>query len=192
MPAVAAGAQDRERGNRRRKDNIASQSRSLNLDAPSADTDEMEKPPLHTRFIASTEPVSDRSFWLLHTPSPHGTIFIDDGAWKALQGKHGLLPAGVVSVDGNFAAQEPVRLVVVSRLSSPNPEGRSWDGAGQEVGRALVNYSAPEIARIMGRQSSEIEELLGYADSDYVANRSDIGFFPPASRPTTPVRHLGG
>jgi glutamate 5-kinase len=61
-----------------------------------------------------------------------------------------------------------------------------WDGTPVEVGRALVNYSAAEIARIKGAQSTEIAGLLGYADSEYVALRENISFFKRESRPVTP------
>jgi len=43
-----------------------------------------------------------------------------------------------------------------------------------EVGRALVNYSSTEIARIKGLQSTEIGMVLGYADSEYVALRENV------------------
>lgn len=114
-------------------------------------------------------------------------MYIDEGAYRALTGKAGLLPAGVVDVEGNFAQQEVVRLVVVNRRSSPGPDGTLREGAGREVGRALVNYASPEIARIMGHQSIEIESLLGYADSEYIAHRSHIGIFRRDSRPVSPA-----
>jgi len=147
------------------------------------------KPPLHTRFIPSDPPIRDRYFWILHGLAPHGTIYIDAGAQRALANKSGLLPVGVVDVEGNFAQQEAVRLVVVNRLpaaSRVSTGGKLWDGAPVEVGRALVNYSAAEIARIKGVQSTEIMGLLGYADSEYVALRQNISFFKRESRPVTP------
>jgi glutamate 5-kinase len=146
--------------------------------------------PLHTRFIPSEPPIRDRYFWLLHGLAPHGTIYIDAGAQRALVNKSGLLPVGVVDVEGNFAQQEAVRLVVVNRIpaaSRSSSGGRLWDGTPVEVGRALVNYSAAEIARIKGVQSTEITGLLGYADSEYVALRENISFFKRESRPVTPT-----
>lgn len=159
----------------------------LNLSAPSTVADEADAPPLHTRFLPSTDPIPDRHFWLLHTPSPHGTLYIDKGAHRALLNKAGLLPVGVIDVEGNFAQQEAVRLVVVNRRPSPGSDGRLWDGPMEDVGRALVNYAGPEIARIMGHQSADIENMLGYADSEYVAHRSHIGLFRTESRPATPL-----
>ncbi|KAL2014960.1 hypothetical protein VTK56DRAFT_6653 [Thermocarpiscus australiensis] len=163
--------------------------------------------PLHTRFLPSPHPVRDRYFWILHGLRPHGTLYIDQGAYKALLGKAGLLPVGVVDVEGAFAQQEAVRLCVVDRKKKRSSScrravtgddeeeedgggggGRLWEGAAREVGRALTNYSSAEIARIKGRQSTEIERLLGYADSEYVAQRESISIFAGAreSRPATP------
>lgn len=147
-------------------------------------------PPLHTRFVPANNPIRDRHFWLLHTPYPHGTLYIDSGAYKALVGKAGLLPVGVVDVEGNFAQQEVVRLVTVKRRSTPGPDGKMWEGTPEEVGRALVNYAAAEIARIKGKQSVEIEKILGYADSEYVAHRQHVGFFGKGSRPVSPAQEI--
>src|SRR6266516_4458571 len=72
-------------------------------------------PPLHTRFLPSLTPIHDRSFWLLHGLAPHGTIYIDEGAHLALMEHAGLLPVGVVDVEGAFAQQEAIRIVVVRR-----------------------------------------------------------------------------
>jgi len=155
-----------------------------------------DKTPLHTRFVASDQPIRDRYFWLLHGLAPHGTVYIDAGAHKALVQKAGLLPVGIVDVEGQFAQQEAVRLVVVNRLpqsaasDTSNKDGRQeklFEGPGIEVGRALVNYSAVEIARIKGVRSADILGLLGYADSEYVALRENISFFVRESRPATPA-----
>ncbi|KAL8370835.1 hypothetical protein RB595_000939 [Gaeumannomyces hyphopodioides] len=152
-----------------------------------------EEPPLHTRFLPSTDPIRDRSFWILHGLKPHGTIYIDQGAYRALLDKAGLLPVGIVDVEGSFAQQEAVRLVVVDRrLSSPDAEGRLWEGSATEVGRALVNYSWFEISKIKGHQSAEIGQLLGYADSAYVAQREHVCFFTRESRPVSPVHDTDG
>ena len=179
--------------------------------------DAASKPPLHTRFLPDPRPIRDRSFWLLHGLAAHGTIFIDDGAHRALVSKAGLLPVGIVKVEGTFSQQEAVRIVVLHGVvrqtapaAAPRPNGSAAstrtvaaaDGADHddseaekgmnivepvEVGRALVNYSSVEIARIKGLQSTEIETVLGYADSEYVALRENISL-AKVSRPVTPRR----
>jgi len=65
-----------------------------------------------------------------------------------------------------------------------------WEGPGLEVGRALVNYSSLEIARIKGVRGGEIEGVLGYAETEYVALRENISFFQRESRPVTPSVEL--
>ncbi|KAL8806959.1 MAG: hypothetical protein Q9200_004852 [Gallowayella weberi] len=168
---------------------------------------DISKPPRHTRFLPDPEPIRDRSFWLLHGLAPAGTVFIDEGAHRALASKAGLLPVGIVDVEGHFAQQEAVRLVVVPRKrpspselpdgiatptnpsippSQPDPESKPR----LEVGRALVNYSASEIARIKGLQSTQIESVLGYADSEYVALRENVSLIKRdkgGNRPATPA-----
>ncbi|KAI0097652.1 glutamate 5-kinase [Nemania sp. FL0031] len=183
-------------------ENLSSSTASLTLDA-------LEELPLHTRFLPLSTPIRDRSFWLLHGLAPHGTLYIDTGAYAALSNKAGLLPVGVLDVEGNFAQQEAVRLVVVDRRlapapidthpaisssastprsSTPIPVATKWEACNPvEVGRALVNYAAPEIARIRGHRSGDIGELLGYADSEYVAHRENISLFRRESRPVSPV-----
>lgn len=177
-------------------------SRALSNDSLSGSTATPEPAnpaPLHTRFLPSMQPIRDRYFWLLHGLAPHGTLYIDAGAHRALSNKAGLLPVGVVDVEGTFAQQEAVRLVVVDRIpsnpgsnpKSPSQQAKTGDGPGVEVGRALVNYSAAEIMRIKGVRSSEIQGLLGYAESEYVALRENISFFVRESRPVTPSLEVG-
>jgi glutamate 5-kinase len=162
------------------EDNTSQSLFSLNLEGVS-------KPPsLHTRFMPDPEPMRDRYIWILHGLAPRGIVYIDEGAYHALVGKAGLLPAGIVDVDGTFAQQEAVRLVV-KRLP-PTGSTEKAKALPIEVGRAIVNYSSAEIARIKGIQSTEIRHVLGYADSEYVALRENIAFLKKErnSRPVTP------
>jgi glutamate 5-kinase len=148
-------------------------------------------PPLHTRFLPSAIPIQSRSFWVLHGLTPHGSVYIDQGAFNALQNNASLLPAGVVAVEGHFGQQEAVRLFVVAKRS---PTALDGDFAfhpeePKEVGRALVNYGSLEIDRIKGVRSTHIQSVLGYADSEYVALRDNISFYQNSamsSRAATP------
>ncbi|KAI5811238.1 glutamate 5-kinase-like protein [Peziza echinospora] len=148
--------------------------------------------PLHTRFLPQYRSMKDRHFWILHGLKPHGTVYIDQGAYGALtrHDKAGLLPVGVVAVEGSFAQQEAVSLVVVQR--APHNEA-GWEpvpGRHGEVGRALVNYSSNEIHRIKGKKSSEIHTELGYADTEYVAFRDNTAFFPEKVLSSTDLQGL--
>ncbi|KAJ9611080.1 Glutamate 5-kinase [Cladophialophora chaetospira] len=193
-----------------RPGNIAAIIRHLH---PPLETDETGRdiaiaapePPLHTRFVPSSTPIRNRAFWILHGLAPHGTIYIDRGAAVALTSKAGLLPVGILDVEGTFAQQEAVRLVVIDKIpiGSLSPTGDSNAYApsggryqfvlkenGEEIGRAVVNYSSSEVARIKGLRSSDIRNVLGYADSEYVAFRENVSLTANASgdksRPATP------
>ncbi|CAK7218617.1 Glutamate 5-kinase [Sporothrix bragantina] len=162
----------------------------------------LAKPPLHTRFLPWPEPVRDRSFWILHGLAPHGTIFIDQGAYQALVERAGLLPVGVVDVEGPFTENDAVRIVVVDRkpttaaaassaatenAATPTLATPSLVASGTEVGRALARYSSTEIARIKGHRSRDIQGILGYVTSEYVAQREHISLFrQKGSRPASP------
>jgi glutamate 5-kinase len=173
------------------------------LQHPSPDV----KPPLHTRFVPAENPIRDRHFWLLHIFAPSGNLYIDENAYLAVADKANLFPAGVLSVEGNFAQQEAVRIFVVKRLpthtplpsissfskerpvtpsstsavdtpSTPKtPTYEKSDLAPYEVGRAIMNYSSSEIKRIKGLKGSQISAELGYADSEYIAFRENIALF---------------
>ena len=100
---------------------------------------------------------------LLSTQEPlrsEGFVILDAGAAGALTVKKtSLLPVGVKAVHGDF-----VRGEVVSCL---DPEGR-------EIARGLVNFSSSEVRQIMGRHSSELEEILGYECAPELIHRDNL------------------
>lgn len=138
--------------------------------------------PLHTRFLGlprDTQIRSDRRFWLLHGLKTKGSIYIDAGCFEALTRKNraGLFPAGIVAVLGQFHESECVSIKLIATRDSP------LDTA-VEVGHCRVNYSSTEIDLIKGLKSNEIDSVLGFADSEYVAHRDNLAF-PPTLPPST-------
>lgn len=133
--------------------------------------------PLHTRFIANSDQhhLKNREFWMLHGLVSQGAIVIDEGAYKALtrKNKAGLLPAGVIEVEGNFHEHECIDLKVGTRDSKGNLDKSQ---PLKVVGRARCNYTSTELSKIKGLQSDRIEAVLGYADSEYVAHRENLAF----------------
>lgn len=135
--------------------------------------------PLHTRFIAdgNQHHLKNREFWMLHGLVSNGAVIIDSGACAALtrKNKAGLLPAGVIDIQGSFHELECVDLKLGARL----PSGELDTSVPlQIIGRARVNYTSIELQKIKGLQSNEIEDALGYADSEYVAHRENLAFPP--------------
>ncbi|ODV60082.1 glutamate 5-kinase [Ascoidea rubescens DSM 1968] len=132
--------------------------------------------PLHTRFIGDSQKVKDKQFWLLHGLKSYGSIIIDIGAYNALtrKNKAGLLPVGVIDIEGSFHEAQCVTL----KLGKRDKKTGKLDMSEKlvEVGKARVNYTSSEISKIKGLQSNEIEKVLGYADSEYIAHRENLAF----------------
>jgi glutamate 5-kinase len=101
-----------------------------------------------------------RLFWLAHATAPRGRLTLDDGAVRAVVDRRAsLLPAGIVSIDGRFAAGDPVDLV---------------DPAGRPVARGLVNYDAAELPNLLGRHTGELAAELGPSYEREVVHRDDL------------------
>ncbi len=86
-------------------------------------------------------------------------LHLDDGAVRALRSGKSLLPAGVRKVEGKFARGDAVALL---------------GPGGETVGRGLVAYDSDQAQRIAGRNSSEIETILGYAGRAEMIHRNDM------------------
>lgn len=115
---------------------------------------------LGTRFAPQPQMGKARKRWIAHGTIAAGQLTLDAGAVKALveRGKS-LLPAGIVDISGDFQSEDAVVLC--------DPEGK-------EIGRGLTNYSHLELAQILGRNSSEIEQILGYAGAETVVHRDNL------------------
>ncbi|QQR89673.1 MAG: glutamate 5-kinase [Myxococcales bacterium] len=104
--------------------------------------------------------LASRKHWIAYTLHPEGSVVVDHGAAKALvQGKKSLLPAGVVQVQGDFAAGDSVRII---------------DEHGEEIARGLSRYSAEDAKKLIGVQSHEIAECLGRNDGHEIVHRDDM------------------
>lgn len=124
-----------------------------------------------TTFLPAPRPVTGRKRWILSLV-PQGQIFLDAGAVVAVgEQRKSLFPAGIVSLTGDFEAQDAVLLL-------------SEDG-GREVGRALVNYGSAELRKILGRHSRDLCEILGYIGAEAAADRDNICVL--AHAPSLPV-----
>ncbi len=65
-----------------------------------------------TVFHPHPKPLPTKKSWLAHAIKPLGSIHLDDGASKAIQERGAsLLLVGVLKVDGNFSANQPVRII---------------------------------------------------------------------------------
>ena len=111
-----------------------------------------------TWFSAQTDPAAERKRWIAAT-KPLGVVTLDAGAVTALSRGKSLLPAGVTAVSGSFARGDNVAL---------------HDPSGRKIGTGLSRYASSEVEKIKGRQSGEIEALLGYPGRAALIHRDDM------------------
>ncbi len=112
-----------------------------------------------TWFLATATPASARKAWIGGHLEPRGALHLDAGAVRALHSGKSLLPAGVRAIDGSFTRGDAVRLI---------------DESGREIGCGLVAYDFPEAGLILGRNSREIEAILGYPGRAEMIHRDDL------------------
>jgi glutamate 5-kinase len=112
-----------------------------------------------TWFLPGATPGAARKQWIAGSLSVRGTVQVDPGAEKALEGGRSLLPAGVAAVSGEFERGDAVRIL---------------NAAGEEVARGLVGYSAQEARQIAGHKSDAIAGILGYPGRDELIHRDDL------------------
>ncbi len=113
-----------------------------------------------THFLPAPETVRARKRWIAYAMIPLGKLYLDEGAVQAIATKgKSLLPAGITKVEGKFEAGDAISLV---------------DSAGVEVARGISNYHHSEVQKILGCQSEEIPQRLGYAGTETVVHRDDL------------------
>lgn len=128
-----------------------------------------EKPGIVARVLAGDDvgtliPTPDRRrarLRFIAVASPKfGALVLNDGALGALEnGKASLLPVGVMAVEGSFDKGDVVEL---------------RDGSGRVRGRGMVNYDADACRKLAGRQSDEIDSILGYRGYDALVTRDNL------------------
>ncbi len=85
-----------------------------------------------TLFHPKPRKLQSRKRWIGFFHHAKGTLFVDDGAKKALRERgKSLLPPGVTRCEGDFAAGDVVRIC---------------DADGMEIARGLAKFSANDIA----------------------------------------------
>jgi glutamate 5-kinase len=107
-----------------------------------------------TRFEPGDATLSARKLWIALGRQPAGEIVIDDGARDALTKRNtSLLAAGVVAVNGTFAAGDAVVLK---------------DRTGAAIARGLTELSSAELDRVKGLKTAEIRAALPEAGKEVI------------------------
>jgi glutamate 5-kinase len=115
---------------------------------------------LGTLFPATVDRLESRKRWMLTGLSLKGSIFVDEGAARALrQEKRSLLPAGIRRVEGPFERGDAIAIC---------------DSEGQRIACGIASYGSSEIETIQGLRSERIEEVLGYQYGAEVVHRDNL------------------
>ena len=112
-----------------------------------------------THFLPKISSLDAKKKWIIGSLNSNGTIKIDDGAVKALLNGKSLLAAGVNKINGSFEKGENVLVL---------------DQNNNQLARGLSSFSSEEIDKIKGKQSKEIEKILGYLSKTEIIHKDDM------------------
>ena len=113
-------------------------------------------PGVGTRFRPRERRLAARKLWIAFAIGASGTIVVDAGARRALTERgRSLLPAGVVSVNGEFGVDDAVEIS---------------DADGEVFAKGLVRQSSAVVASWAGRRSDQLPE----DESPEVVHRDDL------------------
>ena len=112
-----------------------------------------------TLFHAGASPLTARKQWIAGALSPKGRLTIDSGALGALRKGRSLLPAGVMTVEGQFERGDLIAI---------------HNQVDEVIAHGLTAYSADDANIIRGHKSREIEALLGYRGRDEIIHADNL------------------
>ena len=119
----------------------------------------MIKNKTYTHFIPKISSLDARKKWIISSLNSSGKIYIDRGAARALNEGKSLLPAGIIKVEGVFEKGENILIV---------------DENEKSLARGLSSFTSSEINKIKGKQSKEIENILGYLSKSEIIHKDDM------------------
>ena len=114
---------------------------------------------IFTHFIPKISRLDARKRWIISSLNSSGKIYIDDGAVKALFNGKSLLAAGVTKIKGPFDKGENILIL---------------DKNENQLARGLASFNSVEIEKIKGKQSNEIEKILGYLGKSEIIHKDDM------------------
>ena len=117
------------------------------------------KKKIYTHFTPKISSLDAKKKWIIGSLRASGKVFIDQGAARALYNGKSLLAAGVTKINGSFNKGENVLIV---------------DHNEKHLARGLASFNSSEINKIKGKQSKEIEKILGYLSKSEIIHKDDM------------------
>ena len=101
---------------------------------------------LGTTFLPEQKRHTAKKRWIAFSPVPHGAVFVDEGAKRALvAGGKSLLATGIKKVEGDFASSDIIKIKSLE---------------GEEFARGVASFSAKELNKIKGAKTGQLKALL--------------------------------
>jgi len=119
----------------------------------------MIKEKIFTHFIPKISSLDARKKWIIGSLNSSGIICVDQGAAKALANGKSLLAAGIINIQGSFDKGENVLIV---------------DQNENQLARGLASFNSTEINKIKGKQSKDIERILGYLSKSEIVHKDNM------------------
>ena len=114
---------------------------------------------IYTHFTPKISSLDAKKKWIIGSLSSTGIIFVDQGASRAMNNGKSLLAAGITKITGYFNKGENVLIV---------------DQNEKHLARGLASFNSTEINKIKGKQSKEIEKILGYLSKSEIIHKDDM------------------
>jgi len=111
-----------------------------------------------TLFIPKKNVEKNKVRWITLS-KPKGKIHVDEGAKNALIKKNSLLPSGIINIEGEFDAGDIVEII----------------SGNQVFAKGITNYTNNELKKIKGKNTDEIEPILGYKNYNEIIKSENIG-----------------
>ena len=114
---------------------------------------------IYSHFVPKISSLDARKKWIISSLNSSGIIFVDEGAARALGNGKSLLAAGVTKIEGSFDKGQNVLII------DPN---------NNHLARGLASFNSEEIEKIKGKQSKEIEKILGYFCKSEIIHKDNM------------------
>ncbi len=119
----------------------------------------MIKNKIYTHFTPKISSLDAKKKWIVGSLNSSGVIYVDQGASQALNNGKSLLAAGITKIEGFFNKGENILVV---------------DQNKKHLARGLASFNSEEIDKIKGKQSNEIEKILGYLSKSEIIHKNDM------------------
>ena len=119
----------------------------------------MIKNKIYTHFTPKISSLDAKKKWIVGSLNSSGVIYVDQGASQALNNGKSLLAAGITKIEGFFNKGENILVV---------------DQNKKHLARGLASFNSEEIDKIKGKQSNEIEKILGYLSKSEIIHKDDM------------------